>query len=219
MAWSKTKTLVSTITFLGIVFFTAFPPLLAWVVIRVNRKVGLFRENITITAWKEHYLEGLLWRPSTFAALMLATLVIEILVLVYIRIAAQKRYRRRITTLPFNSLVVAIWIAGWSAIGANARFMDIINFLGPGIIIFVLLSFGDTMLMMRTSMADTLFEEYVFAARAKGLPEKDIRDRHASPNALSPVLRPPDHQCPDPVIWHGYDRRGIRDRGNGIAPV
>ena len=66
--------------------------------------------------------------------------------------------------------------------------MDIINFLGPGIIIFVMLSFGDTMLMMRTSMADTLFEEYVFAARAKGLPEKDIRDRHASPNALLPVL-------------------------------
>ena len=39
LAWSKTKTLVSTITFLGIVFFTAFPPLLAWIVIRINRKV------------------------------------------------------------------------------------------------------------------------------------------------------------------------------------
>ena len=81
LAWSKAKTLVSTITFLGIVLFTAFPPLLAWIVMRINRKLGLFRENITIAAWKEHYLEGLLWRPSTFAALMLATLILVILFL------------------------------------------------------------------------------------------------------------------------------------------
>ena len=37
-------------------------------------------------------------------------------------------------------------------------------------------------------MTDTLYEEYVFAARGKGLSEKVIRDRHASPNAILPVL-------------------------------
>ena len=58
---------MSAATFIGIIFFTAFPPLLAWIVIGINRKIGVFRENITISAWKEHYLEGPLWRPSTFA--------------------------------------------------------------------------------------------------------------------------------------------------------
>jgi ABC-type dipeptide/oligopeptide/nickel transport system permease component len=188
LAWGRTKTLVSAVTLLGIVLYTAFPPLLAWIVLGINRKLGIFRENITIAAWKEHYLEGPLWRPSTFAALMLATLILVILGLSFIRVGVERHYRRRITALPFNVLVLAVWVAAWSAIGANARFMDIIHFLGPGIIIFVLLSFGDTMLMMRTSMTDTLYEEYVFVARAKGLPEKDIRDRHASPNALLPVL-------------------------------
>jgi len=194
IAWSKGKTLrcslpaVGAVTFLGILLFTAFPPLLAWIVIGINRKLGVFRENITITAWKEHYLEGPLWRPSTFAALMLATLILVILVLGFVRVKLERRYRRRISALPFNLLVAIVWVVGWSSIGTNARFMDIIHFLGPGIIIFVLLSYGDTMLMMQTSMTDTRFEEYIFAARAKGLPEKEIRDRHASPNALLPVL-------------------------------
>jgi len=188
LAWSKSQVFLSSATFIGIMFFTAFPPLLAWIVIGINRKIGLFRENITISAWKEHYLEGLLWRPSTFATLMLITLILTILALYVIRILVEKRYRRRIRALPFNLLVTGVWVAGWISIGAFPRFMDIIHFLGPGIIIFFLLSFGDTMLMMRTSMTDTLFEEYIFAARAKGLPERDIRDHHASPNAILPVL-------------------------------
>jgi peptide/nickel transport system permease protein len=66
--------------------------------------------------------------------------------------------------------------------------LDIVHFLGLGVVIFVLLTFGDTMLMMRTSMTDTLYEQYVMTARAKGLAEDAIRDRHASPNALLPVL-------------------------------
>jgi len=188
IAWGKPNALTSAITFLGILLYTTFPPLLAWMVTSINRQIGVFRENITITAWKEHYLEGPLWRPSTFAALMLATLILIIFILGFIHAWATQRYRLRITALPFNLLVAAVWVTGWFAIGASARFMDIVHFLGLGIIIFILLSFGDTMLMMRTSMTDTLYEEYVFAARAKGMPEKAIRDRHAAPNALLPVL-------------------------------
>ncbi len=41
---------------------------------------------------------------------------------------------------------------------------------------------------MRTSMIDTLHEEYIQTARAKGLPENIIRDRHAARNALLPVM-------------------------------
>jgi peptide/nickel transport system permease protein len=53
---------------------------------------------------------------------------------------------------------------------------------------FALLSFGEIMLIMRTSMADTVFEDYVFAARAKGLQEKSVRDRHAARTAMLPVM-------------------------------
>ena len=44
------------------------------------------------------------------------------------------------------------------------------------------------MLIMRTSMMDTVHEDFVYTARAKGLPEKDVRDKHAARNALMPVV-------------------------------
>jgi peptide/nickel transport system permease protein len=44
------------------------------------------------------------------------------------------------------------------------------------------------MLLTRTSMLETLREDYIMAARAKGLSERDVRDRHAARNALLPVF-------------------------------
>jgi peptide/nickel transport system permease protein len=44
------------------------------------------------------------------------------------------------------------------------------------------------MLLTRTSMLETLREDYIMAVRAKGLAERDIRDKHAARNALLPVF-------------------------------
>ena len=43
-------------------------------------------------------------------------------------------------------------------------------------------------LMMRTSVLETLGEQFVTTARAKGVPESTILFRHALPNAITPVL-------------------------------
>lgn len=43
-------------------------------------------------------------------------------------------------------------------------------------------------LIMRTSMIETLKEDYVTTARAKGLKESDVVRRHAVPNALLPTV-------------------------------
>jgi peptide/nickel transport system permease protein len=64
---------------------------------------------------------------------------------------------------------------------------EIIRLVALPTITYVLLSFGEVMLIMRTSMVDTLHEDYVYTARAKGLSDRDIRDRHAARNALLPV--------------------------------
>jgi peptide/nickel transport system permease protein len=40
---------------------------------------------------------------------------------------------------------------------------------------------------MRTSMLDVIKEEYIITARAKGLNDQKIRDRHAARTALLPV--------------------------------
>jgi peptide/nickel transport system permease protein len=37
-------------------------------------------------------------------------------------------------------------------------------------------------------MLETLREDYIMAARAKGLPDRVVRDKHASRNAMLPVV-------------------------------
>jgi peptide/nickel transport system permease protein len=47
---------------------------------------------------------------------------------------------------------------------------------------------GEYMIIMRSSVIDTLNEDYLQLARAKGLRESLVRRRHAVPNALLPVV-------------------------------
>ncbi len=47
---------------------------------------------------------------------------------------------------------------------------------------------GEYMIVMRSSLIDTLSEDYLQLARAKGLRDSLVRRRHAVPNALLPVV-------------------------------
>lgn len=47
---------------------------------------------------------------------------------------------------------------------------------------------GSYQLIMRTSVLDTLSEDYLVTARAKGLRDDEVRRRHAVPNALLPSV-------------------------------
>ena len=56
------------------------------------------------------------------------------------------------------------------------------------VLTLALISFAGTMLLTRNSMLETMREDFVMAARAKGLPEKRVRDAHVARNALLPVV-------------------------------
>ena len=47
---------------------------------------------------------------------------------------------------------------------------------------------GEYALVMRSSLIDTMREDYLMLARAKGLRDALVRNRHAVPNALLPVV-------------------------------
>jgi peptide/nickel transport system permease protein len=47
---------------------------------------------------------------------------------------------------------------------------------------------GEYALVMRSSLLDTMREDYLVLARAKGLRDSAVRNRHAVPNALLPVV-------------------------------
>ncbi|MHA1712724.1 MAG: ABC transporter permease [Candidatus Ranarchaeia archaeon] len=49
-------------------------------------------------------------------------------------------------------------------------------------------SFGGYVLLMRNSLIDTLTDDYILTARAKGLPESVVLNKHAMRNAFLPML-------------------------------
>ena len=50
-----------------------------------------------------------------------------------------------------------------------------------------MVNYAGTTLLTRTSMIETLREDYILTARAKGVPDTTIRDRHSARNAMLPV--------------------------------
>jgi peptide/nickel transport system permease protein len=54
--------------------------------------------------------------------------------------------------------------------------------------VLVSINFSGVMLLTRTTMLETLREDYIMAARAKGISERDLRDKHAARNAFLPVF-------------------------------
>lgn len=52
----------------------------------------------------------------------------------------------------------------------------------------VLLTFGGTMLMTRATMIDTLQDDHLVVAKAKGLPDRRVRIHHVVRLALIPVV-------------------------------
>lgn len=54
--------------------------------------------------------------------------------------------------------------------------------------VLLAISIAGNILLMRTSLLETLGEDYILTARAKGLSERAVRDRHAGRNAKLPVV-------------------------------
>jgi peptide/nickel transport system permease protein len=79
----------------------------------------------------------------------------------------------------------------WSAqveVGLLTKLADVLYHLFLPLTVFTVWVFTGSMLLMKNSMLETLREDYIVTARAKGLPEKKIRDHHAARNAMLPVV-------------------------------
>jgi peptide/nickel transport system permease protein len=100
----------------------------------------------------------------------------------------------------FGMLLLAIvagrtgWFptGGMRDVGTNngfvASLLDRVHHLVLPSLTLTLGYLGSYSLIMRTSMLDTLGEDYLTTARAKGLKESDVMTHHAVPNALLPSV-------------------------------
>ena len=83
---------------------------------------------------------------------------------------------------------LGIMVLAWSLSGVGHLALDIIKHMALPVLVLTLISFAGTMLLTRSAMLESIREDYIMAARAKGLPESVIRDKHAARNALLPVV-------------------------------
>lgn len=77
--------------------------------------------------------------------------------------------------------------AGSTRTGLSALFDQFVHMILPCATL-TLAYIGEYMIVMRSSILDTVKEDYLQLARAKGLRDADVRRRHAVPNALLPVV-------------------------------
>ena len=141
------------------------------------------------------FLDPVLWRDapidanSIFNRMILTAIAASVVVLAVFVVTARKRMRRagliRAASIGIASLAVAVvWLASGTVVFA----WDIVRHMVLPVLTLTLISFAGTMLLTRNSMLETMREDFVMAARAKGLPERDVRDKHVARNALLPVV-------------------------------
>ena len=88
---------------------------------------------------------------------------------------------------PLNGMLTPeIWIN--PEMGLFSRLLDVLHHLFLPLFTLCTIHFGSYLLIMRSGMLETLREDYILTAKAKGLSAIEIRNRHAAPNASLPVV-------------------------------
>ncbi len=94
-------------------------------------------------------------------------------------------------------LIVFVGILGWFPAGGfqspndltgAARVIDIANHLFLPCLTLTLGYIGEYAIIMRSSLLEVKNEDFITTARAKGVPDRQVRRRHAVPNAFLPTF-------------------------------
>ncbi|HUP16189.1 MAG TPA: ABC transporter permease subunit [Acidimicrobiia bacterium] len=82
--------------------------------------------------------------------------------------------------------VVAWWL--WGAIGIREHAIDLLGFFVLPVLVLFLLAVGDIILVVAASMDGLATSDFAITARAKGLTDRQVRERHAGRVAMLPAL-------------------------------
>lgn len=194
-AWRGKGVLSGATTLTGITLFTAFPPWLAWLVAYFfGRQAGVSRgQGGGINALAFPNLDRMLWigtdlRPREVSMIVFNSALWVSLGVIVIAFLIRRFTRFRVPWWAQVVAIIAAVVGLWVRDGLHPYAFNLLSSAALPLLTYVLLSFGDTMIIMQSSMTEVLKEEYIKTAKAKGLPALTIRERHAARNALLPVL-------------------------------
>lgn len=188
LAWRRGKVTEYVVTLGGVTLFTVFLPWFGLMMIWFFAFIlGLFPIG--------KFLDPVLWRnaPASaeviFRPMLLTGMGIVVgLALVYLLAGRLDPQKRGVARWSGSLLVLAIALIPWAASPYARYALDIVHHLMLPVMTLALVSFAGSMLLTRNSMLETLREDFILAARAKGLPDRIVRDKHAARNAMLPVV-------------------------------
>lgn len=196
-AWRGTGFISRLTTLGGITLFTSFPPWLAWLIAYaftrgrdfvVMGEIGGLRGGLDFRGLsRELWIETDI-TPHTIVLRMVVTLVLSAAFFVILNLLLTRLTRRGIPGFLLLLLIAGGTVGLWYLWDMHLLAFDMIKLSWLAILTYTLLSFGETMLIMQSSMTEVMKEEYVNTALAKGLTISTVRERHAARNALLPVL-------------------------------
>jgi peptide/nickel transport system permease protein len=189
IAWRRgaaaEKGLIVSGIFLQTVFYPWFAIIMLWL---FGFYLGWFPIGRFITAdlWQGAPYSA----NDVFAQMILSVVVVSVLygigrwlIAKFSRnLVTQIRAAQALGILAVGSLLLFWWVRPETEYVADIAHHTILPVITLGLV-----AFGATMLLTRSAMLETLGEDYVLTARAKGIPDWIIRDRHAARNAMLPV--------------------------------
>lgn len=203
-AWNQRRWFTIPNTAVAVVLFTAFPPAVAFLLERGVTNVlsaQAFRNLTQLDAdrWAETVhgpfgsdevadeigaalsVPEVLWRMLAISAVLLGVVLL-------VRWATRIIFDRRLPPGVMAALIAVGAAIGWGLTDFSAQAFDVGSTLLLLIVGLVALTYGEVLLVTDAAMLDTRAEEFILTARAKGLPERAVRDRHSARVALLPVL-------------------------------
>jgi peptide/nickel transport system permease protein len=190
VAWRRDtmteKVVLTSSIFLWTVFYPWFALLMLWF-FAVQLEWFPLGKFITVDKW----LDAPYNADSVFLLMMGSAVVAALAYLgawYLIRRTTQDWDTRRIRSR-WAAVGVGVAFAAFWVINPRGEWaLDIVWHSVIPVVTLTLVAYASTTLLTRTSMIETVKEDYILTARAKGVPDKTIRDRHASRNALLPVV-------------------------------
>ncbi len=188
IAWKRGGWTEYATTLGGVTLYTVFTPWFALMMIWLFAfKAGWFPIG--------KFLDPVLWRDAPlnantlFNRMMLTVFVVSVIVFAIFLVTTRRRVAgARYIQIGSLAAAAAVTVGIWWSTDVGHLAWDLIEHMILPVLTLTIISFAGTMLLTRNSMLETMREDFVLAARAKGLPEKAVRDRHVARNALLPVV-------------------------------
>ena len=189
IAWKRGGLADKTATLVGIVFWTIFTPFYMLIIIwlfSVTLKWFPLSGFITPSKWFDAPFNS----QDVFIKLLWTELFLLVVWLVGIIISGRLKTVKAKRTAVWSSISagIAISVLYWATNSMGSYALDIGYHLALPVIALVTLGFAGDMLVMRDTMLEVIREDYITTARAKGLPDNVIRDKHAARTALLPLM-------------------------------